>query len=147
MAISEIPVQDRQLASLRLLPHVESVLQVNREFSPDFRSEYGLVYSHAGKYTEAEDLRMAVLDKQQQLLGDDHPDTLHAMANLATTYDSLKQFTKAGEIEVVVLEKQKELLGDDDPDTLLAMANLADTYDKLKQFTKAEELQVVVLEK
>ncbi|KAJ7921631.1 hypothetical protein B0H13DRAFT_2267779 [Mycena leptocephala] len=147
MAISEIPVHDIQLASLKLLPHVESVLRVNREFSPDFRSKYGLVYNQAGKYTEAKDLRKAVLDKQQQLLGDDHPDTLVAMGNLAATYQQLKEFTKAEELEVVVLEKRKQLLGDDHPDTLLAMGNLATTYWQLKEFTKAEELEVVVLEK
>ncbi|KAJ7927311.1 hypothetical protein B0H13DRAFT_1048545 [Mycena leptocephala] len=147
MAISEIPVHDIQLASLRLLPHVESVLRVNREFSPDFRSDYGLVYYKAGKYTEAADLQKAVLDKQQQLLGDNHSDTLQIKGDLAITYHKLGELTKAEEIEVVVLEKHKQLLGDDHPNTLIAMANLAGTYRQLKVFTKAEELEVVVLEK
>ncbi|KAJ7921599.1 hypothetical protein B0H13DRAFT_2415382 [Mycena leptocephala] len=147
MAISEIPEQDRQLASLRLLPHVESVLQVNREFSPDFRSEYGLVCDEAGRYTEAENLRMAVLVKQQQLLGDNHPDVIRAMGHLAETYWKLEESMKAEELELVVLEKQKQLLGNDHPDTLLAMANLAATYGQLKEFKKAEELELIVLEK
>ncbi|KAJ7927289.1 hypothetical protein B0H13DRAFT_1861474 [Mycena leptocephala] len=147
MAISAIPVQDRQLASLRLLPHVESVLRVNRESSPDFRSQYGLVFYWAGKYTEAKDLQKAVLAKQQQLLGDDHPDTLRIMGDLAVTYRKLGEFMKAEELELIVLKKQKELLGDDHPDTLRAMGNLAATYRGLKRFTKAEELEIIVLEK
>ncbi|KAJ7927317.1 hypothetical protein B0H13DRAFT_2556849 [Mycena leptocephala] len=147
MAISEIPGQDIQLASLRLLPHVESVLQVNREFGPDFRSKYALVLDWAGKYTDAKDLRMAVLDKQQQLLGDSHLDTLVAMGNLATTYQQLKEFTKAEELKVIVMKKRKQLLGDDHPDTLRAMGNLAVTYGELQEFEKAEELELVVLEK
>ncbi|KAJ7921572.1 hypothetical protein B0H13DRAFT_2415300 [Mycena leptocephala] len=147
MAISEIPGVDIQLASLRLLPHVESVLQVHREFSPDFRSEYGRVCNQAGKYTEAADLQKAVLDKQQQLLGDNHPDTLRAMNDLALTYWKLKELTTAEALQGVVLEKQKQLLGGDHPHTLVAMNNLALTYIDLKQFTKAEELEVAVLEK
>ncbi|KAJ7885592.1 hypothetical protein B0H13DRAFT_2277828 [Mycena leptocephala] len=147
MAIFEIPDQDIKLASLRLLPHVESVLRVNREFSPDLRSQYGLVYYHAGGYTEAEDLRMAVLIKRQQLLGDNHPDTLCAMGLLAETYWSLKELTKAEELQLVVLEKRKQLLGDDHLDTLKIMGDLAATYWSLKELTKAEELEVVVLEK
>ncbi|KAJ7853371.1 hypothetical protein B0H13DRAFT_1202216 [Mycena leptocephala] len=147
MTISEIPEQHMQLASLRLLPHIESVLRVNREFSPDFRSEYGLVCNGAGRYTEAEDLRMAVLEKYQQLLGDNHPNTLCAMGNLAATYSRLKKYKKAEELEVFVLEKRKQLLGNDHPDTLLTLGNLAVTYSNLKEFTKAEELEVIVLEK
>ncbi|KAJ7807724.1 hypothetical protein B0H13DRAFT_2295736 [Mycena leptocephala] len=152
MAISEIPELDIQLASLRLLPHVESVLhesvlQANREFSPDFRSEYGLVCDEAGRYKEAENLRMTVLTKRQQLLGDNHLDTLNAMASLAFTYQNLREFKKAEQLQLVVLEKRKQLLGDDHPDTLRAMNNLAATYWELNEFKKAEELQVIVLEK
>ncbi|KAJ7798078.1 hypothetical protein B0H13DRAFT_2245226 [Mycena leptocephala] len=154
MAISAIPLQDIQLASLSLLPHVESVLRVHREFSPDFRSQYGLVFDQAGKYTEAKDLEKAVLDKRQKLLGDNHLATLQIIGNLAVTYNNLREFKKAEELQVVVLEKlkhlqekQKQLLGDDHPDTLLAMSNLSVTYSQLKEFTKAEELEVVVLEK
>ncbi|KAJ7914784.1 putative kinesin [Mycena leptocephala] len=147
MAISEIPDQDKQLASLRLLPHVESVLQVNREFSPDFRSEYGLVYDWAGKYTEAKNLLIVVLDKSQQRLGESHRNTLQIMGDLAVTYRHLGEFKKEEELEVVVLEKRKLLLGDDHPHTLAAMSNLAGTYSKLRAFTQAEELEIVVLEK
>ncbi|KAJ7794623.1 P-loop containing nucleoside triphosphate hydrolase protein [Mycena leptocephala] len=144
MAISEIADLDIQLASLRLLPHVESVLQVNREFSPDFRSEYGRAYHQAGRYKESENLQIVVLNKHQQLLGDDHPNTLCTMNDLALTYWKLKELTKAEALQGV---KQKQLLGDDHPDTLGAMANLAATYWQLKEFTKAEELQLIVLEK
>ncbi|KAJ7921576.1 hypothetical protein B0H13DRAFT_2415307 [Mycena leptocephala] len=147
MAIAEIPEGDMQLASLRLLPHVESVLKVKREFSPDFRSKYGLVYDQAGRYTEAGDLWMSVLAKQQQVLGNTHPATLVTMSHLAITYKQLKQSKKAEEFEVAVLEKWKQLQGDDHPDTLRAMGNLAATYRDLKEFTKAEELELTVLDK
>jgi hypothetical protein len=144
MAISGIAEQDRQLASLRLLPHVESLLGVNRAFSPDFRTEYALVFYRAGKHTEAENLQMAVLEKQKQIRGDDHSDTLHAMNELALTYQNLREFKKAEQLQVVVLEKRKQLLGDDHLDTLRAMGNLAATYGELKEIKKEEDLESLV---
>ncbi|KAJ7786980.1 hypothetical protein B0H13DRAFT_1486324, partial [Mycena leptocephala] len=73
----------------------------------------------AGKHREAENLRMEMLDKRQQCLGDNHLDTLLAMHDLAIygTSKKLHEFTKAEELEVVVLKKRKQLLGDDHPDT------------------------------
>jgi hypothetical protein len=93
------------------------------------------------QFTKAEELKVIVMKNRKQLLGDDHPDTLHAMANLAVTYWTLKEFIKAEELEVIVLEKRKQLLGDNHPDTLLAMDNLAATYRSLDKQTKAEELE------
>ncbi|KAJ7721587.1 hypothetical protein B0H14DRAFT_3007600, partial [Mycena olivaceomarginata] len=46
-------------------------------------------YGQLGRYKEAEPLESTVLEKQKQLLGADHPDTLEAMANLAATYHQL----------------------------------------------------------
>ncbi|KAJ7811658.1 acyl transferase/acyl hydrolase/lysophospholipase [Mycena leptocephala] len=70
------------------------------------------------KFREAESLRVIVLEKQKQLLGADHPDTLLAMANLATTYHKLGRYQEAEPLDSIVLEKQKQLLGADHPDTL-----------------------------
>jgi hypothetical protein len=46
-------------------------------------------YWKLGRYPEAEPLQSLVLEKQKQLLGADHPDTLRAMANLAATHQAL----------------------------------------------------------
>ncbi|KAJ7803131.1 hypothetical protein B0H14DRAFT_2463894 [Mycena olivaceomarginata] len=74
---------------------------------------------------------IAVLEQQRQLLGDDHPYTLHAMANLAAKYQELGRYPEAEAQEVVLIQKWKQLLGTDHPDTLHAMANLACTYSEL----------------
>ncbi|KAJ7854469.1 hypothetical protein B0H13DRAFT_1642403 [Mycena leptocephala] len=83
----------------------------------------------------------------KQLLGDNHPDTLHTMSNLAKTYSDLGEHRKAEELHVIVLEKQKQLLGDNHPDTLCTVGNLANTYSDLGEHRKAKELIVMVLEK
>ncbi|KAJ7817142.1 P-loop containing nucleoside triphosphate hydrolase protein [Mycena leptocephala] len=147
MSIHEIPNDHRQLASLRLISHIDSLRHGNKQVVVDFGVQYGVIYWDAGWYEEAKGLYLAQLAKQKQVLGEDHPDTLLAMGNLASTYHSLGEFHKAEELEVVVLAKRKQVLGDDHPDTLLAMGNLASTYWHLGKLQQAEELEVIVLEK
>ncbi|KAJ7842315.1 hypothetical protein B0H13DRAFT_140627, partial [Mycena leptocephala] len=147
MSIAEIATDHEQLASLRLIPHVDSLRHGNQQAVVDFGTQYGMIYYYAGWSEEAKELNLAVLEKQKQVLCDDHPETLRAMGNLASTYCELSKFHKAEELNIVVLEKQKQVLGDDHPDTLRAMGNLASTYHNLGEFHKAEEMKVVVLEK
>ncbi|KAJ7870698.1 hypothetical protein B0H13DRAFT_2555921 [Mycena leptocephala] len=147
MSIEEISYHHRQLASLRLISHVDSLMHGNQQAVVDFGAQYGMIYYYAGRSEEAKGLYLAVLEQRKQVLGDDHLDTLWAMGNLATTYRKLGKFQKAEVLGVVVLEKRKQAYGDDHPATLLAMGNLALTYHSLGEFHKAEELKVVVLEK
>ncbi|KAJ7620625.1 P-loop containing nucleoside triphosphate hydrolase protein [Mycena rosella] len=147
MAIADIPRQDMQLASVKLLPHVDSLIHGNGNVKPDFCHEYGKLYWWAARLKDAEQLQLAVLEDHRDILGEDHPGTLLAMGNLASTYYQLGQLKEAEQLEVVVLEKRRKILGEDHPDTLRAMGNLAGTYDQLGQLKEAEELGVVVLEK
>ncbi|KAJ7101066.1 P-loop containing nucleoside triphosphate hydrolase protein, partial [Mycena epipterygia] len=89
----------------------------------------------------------AVLKQRQVLLGDNHPDTLDVMANLALTYERLGKLKEAEELGVRLLHKQQHILGDHHSDTLLIMGNLALTYESLGKLKEAEELGVVVLER
>jgi len=69
--------------------------------------------------------RLAHLKKKS---GSSHPDTLSAMANLATTYENQGRGSEAEVLQVEVLEGLKKRLGEIHPDTLTAMASLATTY-------------------
>ncbi|KAJ7861346.1 hypothetical protein B0H13DRAFT_2568163 [Mycena leptocephala] len=140
MSIYEIPSEHEQLAALGLISHIDCLRHGNQQVIVDFGAQYGTIYSCAGRYEEAKELDLAVLERRKHCLGDDHPDTLWAIGNLASIYRSLGQFYKAKELEVLVL-------GDDHPDTLWAMGNLATTYGNLGKFQQAGELQVIVLEK
>ncbi|KAJ6503124.1 hypothetical protein DFH09DRAFT_1289487 [Mycena vulgaris] len=147
MSISGIPNQDMQLASLKLLPPVDSLLRGNTNIRPDFRDDYGRLYYYPERLKDAEQLYLVVVQQRRNGLGEDHLDTLCAMGNLATTYHTLGKLQEAEELEVVVLEKRRKILGEDHPDTLLAMGNHASTYHKLGKCQEAEQIQVVVLEK
>jgi len=68
------------------------------------------------------------MEKSKHVLGEEHPDTLRSMANLACTYRDQGQWKEAEALEVVVMEKSKHALGEEHPDTLRSMANLACTY-------------------
>ncbi|KAJ6570583.1 P-loop containing nucleoside triphosphate hydrolase protein [Mycena vulgaris] len=147
MGISENRTENIQLASLILCPHVELVVQMNAKVALVFRAQYGLIFWDAGKYKQAEKLLKEVLGTQKQLLGENHPDTLISMVNLAITYSRLGEHRKAEELTVIVLEERKQLLGDNYPDTLRTMGSLATTYSNLGEYRKAEELSIIALEK
>ncbi|KAJ7260178.1 hypothetical protein C8J57DRAFT_1514884 [Mycena rebaudengoi] len=159
-----------QVFTMRLLPHINAILQAAPQLATQFIYPYQRIYYDSGNYqqaqelcedllgqanyisgswklTDAEELEVVVLEKSKKLLGPEHPDTLIAMANLGATYRGLWKLTDAEALEVVVLEKRKKLLGPEHPDTLSAMANLGATYWGLGKLTDAEELGVVLLER
>ncbi|KAF7333600.1 FabD/lysophospholipase-like protein [Mycena sanguinolenta] len=148
MSITEIPGHDRALSSLRLVSHVDSLMQTIPKLTHNFqRWWYANIYWYAGQYTKAEALLVDEVERCRKCYSDDDPNTLQAMTFLAITYDKLSQFKEAEELHDVVLEKQKQLLGEDHPHTLATMHGLAATYYNLGQFEQAEKLYIVVLEK
>jgi len=62
-----------------------------------------------------------------RLLGDEHPDTLAGMANLASTYRNQGWWKEAEELGVQVMETRERVLGEEHPSTLASMNNLAFT--------------------
>ncbi|KAJ6484623.1 hypothetical protein C8R45DRAFT_1075104 [Mycena sanguinolenta] len=143
-SIWEIPNHDMQLASLRLVAHVDSLI---KDFPTKFGWQYATIYRHVGRYAEAKELRIIEVEKQRKLYGEDGLNTLTAMNNLADTYRLIGQFKEAEKLQVEVLEKRRRLLGEDNLDTVIAMHNLAATYHNLGRFEDAIKLKVIVLEK
>jgi hypothetical protein len=81
-----------------------------------------------------------VLEKRKKILGEDHPDTLGTMNNLAITYHNRGEFAEAARLQGEVLEKRKKILGEDHPDTLTTMHNLALTYNDQGKTGAAKKL-------
>ncbi|CAG8314098.1 unnamed protein product [Penicillium salamii] len=103
-------------------------------------------YRLDGRYDEAEQLQVQVLEASKTKLGEDHPDTLLIMANLASTYRSQGQLDKAERLQVQVMEASKTTLGEDHPDTLTTIANLAATFSGQGRWEEAEELDIQVVD-
>jgi Tetratricopeptide repeat len=69
------------------------------------------------RWKEAEELEVQVMEKRERVLGQDHPDTLTSMNNLAFAWKSQGRDIEAFDLlnECFLLRKQK--LGADHPDT------------------------------
>ncbi|KAI9887237.1 MAG: hypothetical protein M1823_000907 [Watsoniomyces obsoletus] len=118
----------------KLLPHVEACQRHTVTSDIDDSEEceqaenYALVLFEAGQWEEARKLRAQVMETRQRVSGQEHPDTLASMTNLASTYGNQGRWQEAEELEVQVMETRQRVLGREHPDTLTIMANLAWTW-------------------
>jgi len=110
------------------------------------RETIGATYRKLGRYERAEPQLAKALEARKRLLGDDHPDTLKSMNNLARLYFTQGRYDEAEPIYLETLEIRKRVLGDDHPDTLNSMHNLARLYRSQGRYDEAEPLVLEVLE-
>ena len=68
---------------------------------------------------------MQVMETRRRVLGQEHPDALTSMTNLATTYMSQGRRKEAKELQIEAVNQFRTTLGDDHPSTVIAIANLA----------------------
>jgi tetratricopeptide (TPR) repeat protein len=135
----------------RLLPHVQYALSHSQadddeDRKLDLARKCAMALYSDGRYEEAEELEKQVMQTTKRVLGDEHPDTLTSINNLASTYSDQGQWKEAEELQVQVMKTRKRLLGDGHPDTLTSMNNLALTYKNQGQWKESEELQVQVMQ-
>ena len=130
----------QHISNLRALLNPEEIL-------PSVLDRIAHFYFKQGQWKEAEVLVVAVMEKRKQVLGDNHPQTLVNMGNLADIYRKQGHWKEAEILQVVVMEKMKWVLGNDYPDTLLSMDSLASTYMDQGRWKEAELLEVVVMKK
>ena len=133
------------------LPHARSLLSSSLEDDGfDGRllllERFGLCLLSDGRYFEAEDPLVQVMEKRKRVLGPVHLDTLTSMGNLASTLWNQGRWTEAEELDVQVVETTKRVLGPEHPGTLSSMGNLASTYRDQGRWTEAEELEAQVVE-
>ena len=103
-------------------------------------------YWNQGRWKEAEELQVQVMETTKRVLGVEHPDTLISITNLASTYWNQGRWKEAEDLEVQVMETTQRVLGVEYPDTLISITNLASTYWNQGRWKEAEELEVQVME-
>jgi tetratricopeptide (TPR) repeat protein len=135
----------------RLLPHVQYTLSHSSADDDDeerlwLLSKCAATLYNEGRWEEAEELEVQVLQTSKRVLTDEHPYTLTSMANLALTYMNQRRWKEAEELQMQVIETSKRVLTDEHPNTLTSMANLASTYRNQGRWKEAEELEVQVLQ-
>ncbi|KAK6592352.1 kinesin light chain [Botrytis cinerea] len=107
---------------------------------------YGACLFSDGRYNEATVPFVEVMERDKSVFGQEHPDTLTSMANLASTYRNQGRWKEAEDLEVQVMETSLRVLGQEHPSTLTSMANLAATFWNQGRWKEAEDLQVQVME-
>ncbi|MFG2051504.1 tetratricopeptide repeat protein [Micromonospora sp. NPDC048935] len=86
-----------------------------------------------------------MVDDAVRVLGDDHPDTITAWANLATSYRQAGRTDEAIPIEEKVVKDRSRVSGDDHPHTITARANLAASYWQAGRTDEAITIEEKVL--
>ncbi|KAK0302156.1 hypothetical protein LTR01_008923 [Friedmanniomyces endolithicus] len=75
-------------------------------------------YRSQGRWKEAEELEVKVMETRVRVLGGEHPDTLNSMANLAATYWNQGRWKEAEDLISEAAEASGRVLGKTHPDTL-----------------------------
>ncbi len=78
--------------------------------------------------------------------GEEHPETLTSMNNLALTLGGQGDLAGARALQEKVLEVRRRVLGKEHPDTLISMANLAYTLLQMGEHLPALQLMQTVAE-
>jgi tetratricopeptide (TPR) repeat protein len=105
----------------------------------------GHTYYGLGLYGEAIPLQERVRDYYLAASGPEHPDTLLAMQNLATSYHEAGRWPEALKLREEALALCRKVNGSEHPDTLKAMSNLAISYDDAGRREEALKLREQVL--
>jgi tetratricopeptide (TPR) repeat protein len=137
-----------------LVTHLRANMEYSRSgnnqniisYLDDACAKFGDLLRKQGYTKEAKILQIKVLDTRKRILGVEHPDTIKAMASLASTNRKLGKYTEAEKLEIEVLEARNRILGVEHTDTIHAMGNLAETYQKLGKYKEAEKLKMQVLD-
>jgi tetratricopeptide (TPR) repeat protein len=142
---------------LRLVPHVMANfgMLVDSRGAWDQAAEgtlnelqgIGVFVTDIGRLPEGRVIEKFVWDERRRLLGEEHPDTISAMNNLANTLGDQGQLEEAAKMKKEVLEKMRRILGEEDPDTIMAMNNLAITLGDQGQLEDAAKMFKEVLKK
>ncbi|MDB6134341.1 MAG: motif domain protein [Verrucomicrobiales bacterium] len=126
-----------------LAPHCAAVFHKNNLcdkfiYARSLLGTYSCFLSQCnGDYNSAESFLRRALEAQRSALGEDHPDTLNSLSNLAGILKLKGDFAAAEEIALKVLEIEMRIWGMEQPDSL---SNLAVVLKAKGQFAAAEFL-------
>ncbi len=110
------------------------------------KQQMSAVYYENGMYRDTLEIRKEVLEKMKKVLGEEHPDTLRAMANLADIYHIARYNRDEFKIRTEAIEGMKKVLGEEHPDTLMTMNNLGNNTFMVSR-SNALEIRKEVSEK
>ncbi|CBS89807.1 tetratricopeptide repeat protein [Azospirillum lipoferum] len=137
----------REHATLEpLIGHVRTLTEsVEDEETAMLLSWLGRYEDERGAYGPAIAVRQRQLDAVRHLYGEEHPNTLVSMGNLASTLWKQGDLAGARVLEEQVLAVRRRVFGEEHPQTLTSMNNVAETLSSQGDLAGARELQEQVL--
>jgi tetratricopeptide (TPR) repeat protein len=91
-----------------------------------------------GYYSAAALTHRQALTLRRARLGQEHPDALTSMSELALVLDMQGKYEEAEGMNRQTLARREKVLGPDHPDTLTSMGNLAGVLDRQGKYEEAE---------
>ncbi len=110
------------------------------------RTTLGEVCLHLGEYERAETHLKRAFDLRNREQGEEHPETIVSMNDLAVLYQTRGRYDEAEALQVRCLELSRRILGEEHPQTLVMMNALALLYKKQGRHDEAEPLYKRTLE-
>lgn len=141
--------QEQRLKDTIQLAIIKATMKMRREGLQFMLSSVGtlaLTYTGQGRWNDAEELLLRVMELNSEILGPEHPYTLISMANLAFVYTNQGRWNEAEKLHVQVMEISLRLLGQEHSNTLKIMSSLASTYKYQGRWADAEKLEARVVE-
>ncbi len=130
-----------------LLPHVLAATDASSHIDPASSGDVAWLLDRAATYLQtrgeprpAQLLFERAFQLNQQLLGEDHPDTLTSARNLAADLHALGKHETARQLDKDTLTHRRRVLGENHPDTLASARNLATTLLVLGEHEAARQL-------
>ena len=118
-----------------LLPHINSCQHrtpsiLEPSINIEDKRKIILVFYEAGRWKEAEEQDLQVLEIRKRMLGEEHPDTLKSMDSLARIYHGQGQTNAAIQLMTRVVQLRREKIGLGHPHTISASSTLESWQDE-----------------
>jgi tetratricopeptide (TPR) repeat protein len=104
------------------------------------------MYRKEGNWKKSGAIERRMLSLRTEMLGEEHPDTLLVLGNVASIYRNQWQWDEAEYLQTKILDICTRTCGPEHPDTLYSMSALASTYAQQERFEDAEALELRVFE-
>src|SRR5699024_4529742 len=101
--------------------------------------EYNKMCYEIKKEKSSDNKTDKIISEGKTELGEEHPDTLISLGNLALSYEGVGDYKKGLEYNKKCYEFRKKVLGEDHPYTLTNLSNLAMSYGNIGDYEKQLE--------
>ena len=109
-------------------------------------SLFAVILGDQGRWKEAEELEVQLMETYSDKFGPEHPSTWASMSNLASTIIRLGRWKEAEELLVQVANRHEGKFGADHPETLTTISDLGVAYGNQGRWEEAERLGKRVVE-